>query len=108
MHFDFVGKKVLITTNGWFFAPDGCEYRAVFGTLKAIHEVGKTLGFIPNRAHANWFLEVGNMMIMGCQVMYVVKADIVELGNVNTWNNNPTTQQPQYFNKPTTIYNADI
>lgn len=72
---DFVNKKVLITTTNWFFGPDGQQYRAVWGTLKAIHEVGKTLGFIPNRSHANWFVEVGKMVIMGCQVMYLIRCD---------------------------------
>ena len=75
---DFVHKKVLITTHNWFYAPDGKQYRAVHGTLKAIHEAGKTLGFIPNRSHANWFVEIGNMVIMGCQVMYIVQAENVE------------------------------
>ena len=69
-----LNQKVLITTSAWFVAPNGQEYRAVWGTLKAIHEAGKSLGFIPNRSHANWFVEVGNMIIMGCQVMYIVSS----------------------------------
>ena len=28
-----IGDKVLVTTDGWFFAPDGETYRAVFGTV---------------------------------------------------------------------------
>lgn len=28
-----VGKKALITTNNWFMAPDGLQYKAVFGTI---------------------------------------------------------------------------
>jgi hypothetical protein len=68
---EFIGKKVLMTTDRWFFAPDGNQYRAVWGTLKVIHEAGKSLGFIPNRSHANWFYEIGNMIIMGCQVLYI-------------------------------------
>lgn len=70
-----IGNKVLITTSNWFYGPDGKSYRAVWGTLKGVHEAGKTLGFIPNRSHANWFIEVGDMNIMGCQVMYVLKCD---------------------------------
>lgn len=68
---NFIGKKCLITTQQWFIAPDGKDYTAAYGTLKAIHEAGKTLGFIPNRSHANWFIEIGDMIIMGCQVMYI-------------------------------------
>jgi hypothetical protein len=72
---DFIGQKVLITTYGWFYGSDGKQYRAAWGTLKAIHEAGKTLGFIPNRSHANWFVEIGNLVIMGCQVMYVMRSE---------------------------------
>jgi hypothetical protein len=83
---NFIDKKVLITTQNWFVAPDGIEYRAAWGTLRAIHEAGKTLGFIPNRSHANWFIEIGNMVIMGCQVMYVVQCDEKpNTGKVDSW-----------------------
>ncbi len=102
---DFIGEKVLITTSNWFFGSDGCEYRCVFGTLKAIHEAGQSLGFIPNRSHANWFIEIGNMVIMGCQVMYVLKTNTPQLGPVHTWNMHEGKVNPH--EKPTSIYNAD-
>jgi len=57
MH-SYINQKVLLTSQNWFYAPDGKQYKAVWGTLKGIHEAGKTLGFIPNRSHANWFLEI--------------------------------------------------
>lgn len=72
---DYVGKKVLCTCQSWFVAPDGKQYKALWGELKAIHEAGKTMGFIPNRAHANWFYEIGGMVIMGCQILFLVKCD---------------------------------
>jgi len=68
-----VGKKVLVTTQNWFYGPDGIQYRAVWGTLNSVNDAGKMLGFIPNRAHANWYLIVGAMSIMGCQAMYVLE-----------------------------------
>ncbi|WP_276483572.1 hypothetical protein [Paraflavitalea pollutisoli] len=67
----YVGKKVLITTSEWFVGPDGKDHRAVWGTLNGVHEAGKALGFIPNRAHANWFYDIGGVVIMGCQVKYL-------------------------------------
>ena len=79
---NYIGKKVLITTHNWFYGKDGRQYKAIYGTLKAVHEAGKTLGFIPNRSHANWFVEVGDMVIMGCQVMYFEQTDTIQLGNV--------------------------
>jgi len=80
-----IGKKVLVTTQGWFYGKDGRSYRAAHGTLKAVHEAGKSLGFIPNRAHANWFIEIGEMIIMGCQVMYVLECETVHDGPVPEW-----------------------
>lgn len=71
----FIGKKCLVTTTNWFFAPDGNQYRAIWGTLNEIHEAGKSLGFIPNRSHANWFIEIGKVVVMGCQVMYIIQCD---------------------------------
>lgn len=69
---DYLNQKVLITTNNWFYAPDGMKYSAVWGTLKNIHEAKDVFGFTPNRNHANWFVEIGNMIITGCQVNYCV------------------------------------
>lgn len=97
-------QSVLITTSSWFFAPDGQEYRAVWGTLKGIHEAGKTLGFIPNRSHANWFIEIGGMVIMGCQVMYVIACPAKpNVGTVHTWKTDEHKGIMEY-DKPTSIY----
>lgn len=102
---NFINKKVLITTQGWFYGKDGKQYRAVHGTLKAIHEAGKTLGFIPNRSHANWFVEIGNMIIMGCQVMYLQQVDEVNTGNVIDWNYDKDSEEKSVsYERPTSIY----
>ncbi len=77
-----IGKKCLVTTDRWFYGKDGKQYRSVWGTLKAVHEAGATLGFIPNRSHANWFIEIGSMVIMGCQVLYFDQVDEVNTGLV--------------------------
>jgi hypothetical protein len=101
----FIGKKVLITCQSWFYGKDGRSYRAVHGTLKAVHEAGKTLGFIPNRAHANWFLEIGDMVIMGCQVLYVQECEEVAREDVMDWTSGENVQGGiQHFMRPTTIY----
>lgn len=69
----YINHKILVTTNDWFYGPDGKQYRGVWGTLKGIHEAKESLGIIPSRAHANWFIEIGGMVIMGCRIMYLVK-----------------------------------
>lgn len=70
---EFVGQNVLVTTQGWFYGTDGKLYRGAWGKLKAVHEAKEAIGITPNRSHANWFIEIGNMSIMGCQVLYYTK-----------------------------------
>ena len=102
---NFINKKVLVTTQGWFYGKDGRSYKGVHGTLKAIHEAGKTLGFIPNRAHANWFIEIGEMVIMGCQVMYIVECETIHTGNVIDWTTEAQSETGiKEYQRPTAIY----
>ena len=62
------GKKYLITTHNWFLAPDGQEYRAVYGTVKEF------LGIDTNRHSTNWYVTIGDMIVAGCQVYYAIEA----------------------------------
>jgi len=104
---DLIGKKVLVTTSGWFYGKDGKSYRAAHGTLKGVHESNKTLGFIPNRAHTNWFIEIGEMIIMGCQVMYLIQCDSVESGAVKDWTTEGQSLNEKgikEYERPSTIY----
>ncbi len=72
------GKKYLVTTNDWFFGPDGENYRAAWGTcyIKNIKEV---FGFDPIRPSTNWYLVVGKegkeAIIAGCQIHYAVRCE---------------------------------
>ena len=79
-----VGDKVIVTCDNWFYAPNGCTYRGVFGTVKAVRTAEDSLGARPNGKSTNWYLEVGDMTIAGCQVHYVVKSDSCFLGPVET------------------------
>lgn len=72
---NYLGKKVLATTSAWFFAPDGKQYRAVWGTLKAVHSAKEELGFSPSARHTNWMAEIGDTLIAGCQLLYFVRCD---------------------------------
>lgn len=102
---NFKNKKVLITTSGWFYGADGKSYRAVHGTLKGIHESGKTLGFIPNRSHANWFIEIGELVIMGCQVMYILECETVSTEPVVDYTTEGQGENGiKEFERPTAIY----
>ncbi len=72
-----IGTKVLITTLDWFFAPDGQTYKAVFGTVKGILTDEETLGVKTNRSSTNWYVEIGNMTIAGCQIHYAIATEKV-------------------------------
>ena len=72
-------KKYLITTDNWFFAPDGKQYRAVFGTVKGVLNDKDTLGIKTNRHSSDWYISIGNMYIAGCQVHYCIQTDDVSL-----------------------------
>jgi hypothetical protein len=102
---NFINKKVLVTTQSWFYGKDGKQYKAVYGTLKAVHEAGKTLGFIPNRSHANWFIEIGEMIIMGCQVMYIVECEKINTSSVTDWTTEGQGEKGiKEYERPTAIY----
>jgi len=74
-----LGEKYLITTDGWFVAPDGERYSAVFGTVVSVHSDEETLGVKTNRGSTNWYVEIGKMLIAGCQVHYAIRTDKVDL-----------------------------
>ena len=75
--FKELNKNYLITTTSWFVAPDGRQYRAVFGKVTGVHSDAETLGIKTNRHSTNWYVTVGNMIVAGCQIHYVIKTDEV-------------------------------
>lgn len=78
--------KYLITTDAWFYAPDGKQYRAVFGEVNILSD--NFLQIKTNARSSNWFAKVGNennhVIIAGCQIHYAVKCEAV--------NENPTVK----------------
>lgn len=71
---DFNGKKVLVTTSNWFFAPDGRQYKQAWGTVK-ICKFEDLLGVKPYN-YANWFLVFNDiLLIAGCQIHYAIVCD---------------------------------
>lgn len=73
-----VGKNYLITTERWFIAPDGEQYRSVWGKVKSILDSEETLRIKTNRNSTNWYVEIGNMIVAGCQIHYAIQTDQVE------------------------------
>ena len=72
-----IGDKYLITTDAWFHAPDGDQYKAVHGTVNGVLTDSETLGIKTNRGSTNWYVSIGNMVIAGCQIHYAIKTDNV-------------------------------
>lgn len=102
---NLIGENVLCTCSNWFIAPDGKEYKGVYGKLIGIYEVSKELGFIPNRSHANWFYKIGEMVIMGCQVMYIIKCtQPVNTDKQTAWTLD--SGDVKEYERPTLIYSS--
>ena len=74
---NILGKKYLITTHNWFVAPDGYQYKAVFGTFNGITKDKEILGISTNRHSTDWYATIGNMTIAGCQIYYAIQTEAV-------------------------------
>lgn len=70
-----IGEKYLITCDQWFVAPDGNDYRAVFGTVHGVDHADEALGVRTNAKSTNWYVRIGNMVVAGCQIHYAVRTD---------------------------------
>lgn len=68
--------KYLITTDSWFYAPDGKSYRAVWGEVEVLDD--SVLGVKTNRNSTNWYVKIGSrdnhVIIAGCQIHYAIKS----------------------------------
>lgn len=79
-----LNEKYLITTDSWFIAPDGEQYKSVFGTVTEILKDDEVLGVKTNRHSSNWFVAIGNMIVAGCQIHYCIKTERVNLNPPHT------------------------
>lgn len=101
-----IGKKALITCDNWFYAPDGRTYRAVFGTIRAVKGDQETLGIRTNSRSTNWYVEIGCMLVAGCQIHYAMRADKAETGQVSDFRED--SGMVKEFTRPSYIFDADV
>ena len=102
--------KYLITTDAWFLAPDGKNYKAVWGEVEIIED--SFLGLKTNRNSSNWFARVGNennhVIVAGCQIHYAIrcedKPDTVSL--VDDYNNSDASVGCKTYKRPSQIWCA--
>ena len=99
-----IGSKYLVTCDNWFLAPDGRQYRAVHGVVHGVFDDNQALGIKTNRHSTNWFLQVGDMIIAGCQIHYAIKSEKCYFGDVTQ--ENVVDGEFKLSDKPTSIYNA--
>jgi len=100
-----VGSKVLVTTNEWFYAPNGRSYRAAFGTVQGVFDSQSTLGVRTNAKSTNWYLRIGCLTIAGCQIHYAVECDSVNLGPASDWGSHEGKSTE--YTRPSCIFDAD-
>lgn len=100
-----VGKKALITCDNWFYAPNGKEYRAVFGTVHGVHSSEETLGVKTNAKSTNWYVVIGNMTLAGCQIHYAIRCDKAHTDRVGGWG--VSDGKVNEYTRPSVIYDAD-
>ena len=71
------GKKYLVTTNNWFVAPDGNQYRSAWGEVEILQD--DFLGIKTNRNSTNWFARIGvgnrHIIVAGYQIFYAVRCE---------------------------------
>lgn len=100
-----VGSCVLVTTDNWFYGPDGRQYRGVFGTVRGVYSDQETLGIKTNARSTNWYAEIGNVTIAGCQVHYVIRCNTPPPATLNDYEVKDGVVT--FFDRPACIYNAD-
>lgn len=100
-----IGQKALITTDNWFFGPDGRSYRAVFGTVRGVSTDEETLGIRTNARSTNWYVEIGCTVVAGCQIHYAVRTDTAQLGEIDDFREEAGVVHT--FRRPSYIFDAD-
>lgn len=106
--FQIMTGKYLITTDAWFYAPDGKQYKSVWGNVEIVSDA--ILGIKTNVRSSNWFAKVGSeenhLIIAGCQIHYACKCKIVP--NTHKVEDYTTNSEGVIeYNRPTAIYIAD-
>jgi len=101
--------KYLITTDNWFYAPDGKQYRAAWGEVEIVED--NILGIKTNRVSTNWFAKIGDdkkyIIIAGCQIHYAIKCENKpNINDVEDWST-IAEKECVIYKRPTTIYIAE-
>lgn len=102
-----IGQTALITTDNWFIAPNGRQYRAVFGTVKSVADSQEVLGVKTNSRSTNWYVEIGSMILAGCQIHYAVAVDRKSVNTGESWDSTIIDGKESRQMMMSRIYDAD-
>jgi hypothetical protein len=101
--------KYLITCDAYFIAPDGKQYKSVWGEAQILPD--DFLGLKTNSRSTNWYVKVGcddnHVIVAGCQMHYAIKCD--KKPNTDScldWYADGATGF-QSYKRPSLIYIAD-
>lgn len=103
---DLLGRRILVTCDNYFLAPDGRQYRGVYGTLVAVQTSEESLGVKVSLRSQDWYLTVGRMRIAGCQIHYAILTDECHAGPSQDYTTSPD-KGVLVFERPSAIYFAD-
>jgi len=95
----------LITCDSWFTAPDGKQYKAVWGNVEIMDDT--VLGVKTNCNATNWYAKIGteenHIIIAGCQIHYSVKCSKPITGRVDEYVTDASVGLRE-FTRPSQIY----
>jgi hypothetical protein len=100
-----VGRKVIITTDNWFYGPDGKQYRSIYGTVRGVFNDEQTLGIRTNNRSSNWYARIGGMVVAGCQIHYVCAASQPPPDVVSDFM--ADNGKASHYDRPSVCLNAD-
>ena len=111
-NFDFVpGMKYIITTDNWFYAPDGIKYKAVWGSVQIFTDEN-LLNIKTNRNSSNWYIVVGDednhVIVAGYQIHYAVRCkNKPNCDETLDWSYGGNNNDINIFSRPSEIYCAE-
>ena len=89
-----IGEKHLISINKWFIAPNGSEYRAIYGTINDISGSKGDLSVV-----------VGSLAIPKSKILCAIKTDGCNFDEADSWQS--IGGEVEVYKIPSKIYNAD-
>jgi len=99
--------KYLITTDAWFIAPNGKNYRAVWGEVEILSD--SFLNIKTNNKSTNWFAKIGSekrhVIVAGCQIHYAIKCEEKPMMSAALDYSTNDKGCKEYF-RPSQIWNA--